>query len=86
MSALLLDYSSPPKMHLQEAQIIIIVVISIAPYLTVKGEHTCFTRSTTTTTAKPHKNIRIKTKEEGKKTEFEKTKTKKQHAHLWYYL
>ena len=69
MSALLLDYSSLPKMHLQEAQIMIIGVISIAPYLTDKGEHTCFTRSTTT---KPHKNIKIKTKEEGKKTELGK--------------
>ena len=68
MSALLLDYSSLPKMHLQEAQIMIIGVISIVPYLTDKGEHTCFTRSTTTT--KPHKNIKIKTKEEGKKTEL----------------
>ena len=72
MSALLLDYSSPPQMHLQEAQIIIIVVISIAPYLTDKGEHTGFTRSTTTTTTtKTHKNVKRKRKEESKKTELE---------------
>ena len=74
MSALLLDYSSPPQMHLQEAQIIITVVISVAPYLTDKGEHTGFTRSTTTTTTtttKTHKNVKRKRKEESKKTELE---------------
>ena len=74
MSALLLDYSSPPQMHLQEAQIIITVVISVAPYLTDKGEHTGFTRSTTTTTTttKTHKNVKRKRQEESKKTELEK--------------